>query len=95
MMIQSARIIFLHPQNESFNNCIVNKSRPTYELTNNWVPMGTSLSIRPDPYLEMQRGNLNPEMERGEQEQKSGFDCLAYDGGRTGQGQLRGGQDGG
>jgi hypothetical protein len=32
MMIQSARIIFLHPQNESFNNCIVNKSRPTYEL---------------------------------------------------------------
>jgi len=35
MMIQSARIIFLHPQNESFNNCIVNKSRPTYELINN------------------------------------------------------------
>jgi hypothetical protein len=34
MMIQSARIIFLHPQNESFNNCIVNKSRPTYELIN-------------------------------------------------------------
>jgi len=34
-MIQSARIIFLHPQNESFNNCIVNKSRPTYELINN------------------------------------------------------------
>jgi len=34
-------------------------------------------------------------MERREQEQKSGFDCLAYDGGRTGQGQLRGGQDGG
>jgi sporulation protein YlmC with PRC-barrel domain len=33
-MIQSARIIFLHPQNESFNNCIVNKSRPTYELIN-------------------------------------------------------------
>src|SRR5208282_3887270 len=29
------------------------------------------------------------------QEQKSGFDCLAYDGGRTGQGQLRGGQTGG
>jgi hypothetical protein len=24
----------LHPQNESFNNCIVNKSRPTYELIN-------------------------------------------------------------
>jgi hypothetical protein len=34
MMIQSARIIFLHPQNESFNNCKVNKSRPTYELIN-------------------------------------------------------------
>jgi hypothetical protein len=34
-MIQSARIIFLHPQNESFNNTIVNKSRPTYELINN------------------------------------------------------------
>jgi hypothetical protein len=37
MMIQSARIIFLHPQNESFNNCIVNKSRPTYELINKQV----------------------------------------------------------
>ena len=29
MMIQSARIIFLHPQNESFNNCTVNK-KSTY-----------------------------------------------------------------
>jgi hypothetical protein len=29
MMIQSARIIFLHPQSESFNNCIVNK-KSTY-----------------------------------------------------------------
>jgi hypothetical protein len=39
-MIQSARIIFLHPQNESFNNCIVNKSRPTYELINKYAPLG-------------------------------------------------------
>ena len=29
MMIQPARIIFLHPQNKSFNNCIVNK-KSTY-----------------------------------------------------------------
>jgi hypothetical protein len=45
MMIQSARIIFLHPQNESFNNCIVNKSRPTYELINS-CPAGRISSKR-------------------------------------------------
>jgi hypothetical protein len=57
--------------------------------------MGISLPTWPDLYLEMQRVNSNPEMERGEQEQKFEFDCLAYDGRRMGEGQLRGGQDGG
>jgi Glycosyl hydrolase 108 len=34
MMIQSARIIFLHTGSESLNTCTVNKSRHTYELIN-------------------------------------------------------------
>jgi hypothetical protein len=35
MMIQSARIIFLHTGSESLNTGTVNKSRYTYELINN------------------------------------------------------------
>jgi hypothetical protein len=57
--------------------------------------MGIPLPTWPDLYLEMQRVNSNPEMERGEQEQKFGFDWLAYHRGRTGQSPLRGGKDGG
>src|SRR5471030_1351693 len=34
MMIQSARIIFLHTESESLNTGTVNKSRYTYELIN-------------------------------------------------------------
>jgi hypothetical protein len=34
MMIQSARIIFLHTGSESLNTGTVNKSRYTYELIN-------------------------------------------------------------